>query len=105
MSVAKGRGAEALVALRIFLVADPHLGLVYEPDDGGDDGRPIGRLALQILGDFPAKLWKRRAELRQPVIFDSLSLGPEIGVIAILPASARVIADRLNMAFRLRTEP
>ncbi len=105
MAVAQGGRAEALVRLRIFLVADPHVGRVDQPHDGGDHRLAAGRIAGHVRRDALAQRRQLAAERRQPLIFAAVAPGPEIGMIAILPPPARIIADALDVAVRVGAEP
>jgi hypothetical protein len=100
----RGR-AEALVGLRVSLVADPQIFIVHQPDDGRRD-RVAGEAALaQIRRDPLAQLGQSAAEIGRPVIFRSVAAGSEAEMIAILLPAFLVIADRLNMPVGVRAEP
>ena len=60
------RRAEALVVLRIFLVADAQIFLVEEADDGGHDLFLAERALLEVLVDLTPDLRQRFAELGRP---------------------------------------
>jgi hypothetical protein len=67
--VAQGGRAEALVLLGIFLVADPHPGLVDQPHHRGEHGVGGGRLAFEVRLDLLAELGQRPPEGGEPLIF------------------------------------
>ena len=105
MAVAQGGRAVALILLGIGLVADADAADVEQADHGRDHGVAAQRALPEIGLDPLPELRQRLAKAPAAIIFRRLLLLAEAGVIAILLAALVVIADRLDVAVRVRAEP
>src|ERR1700685_2424757 len=105
MPVAKRRETEALVVARIFGIADPDAGCIEQAHHHGQNF--LARQAWQrhvALQDTP-QLRQLLAEGDHPFEFRTVAKFAPFRVIAILFASARVAAGRLQMTTRLHADP
>jgi len=103
--IAQGRQAKRFVVLRVLLVAHTDQRLLEQLHDGGEHLFPRKPAAPQIPFGVRANATQRARERDQALVFHVVTDLAPAWVIAILLASARVAADRLNVPERVGADP
>ena len=99
------RGAIGAVFLRVAALADPDPRLVDERDHRRQQRFGAGKLPLEILADAAPDARQRPAELPETVVFERPALLFPVRMVAVLLAVAVVQPGRLQVAFRIETDP
>jgi len=99
------RQAVRMIRPRVLVVADTDQRLLEQADDGGEDALAGERRPFHVGRHPAANARQRRAELDEMVVLRFITRGAPRGVVAVLLASARVAAGRLNVTVVGRTNP
>jgi hypothetical protein len=97
--------AERPVLLRVLLVADAHERGLQKLDDGCHDLLSGQTLAAQVAGDSSANAWQNPSEAEHPSELVLVAHLAPARVVAVLLASSRIAAGRLQVAARTRGDP
>ena len=105
MPVAQGGKPEAAVLARVGRVADPDHRDVEKARHGGEHLGPVDAAPAKIGVDRPAEPRQGAGERDEVGILHLVATGRPALVVAVLLASARVIAGDLEVAVRARRDP
>src|SRR5690606_20714072 len=105
VATAQRRQPEAVVLLRIGVVADSHQGFVEKPDNRRDDTRAGYAAPSQVLIDDGAQLRQRLGERYQAGEFGVTATLKPVWMVAVLLPSLLVAPRRLDVAVGVGCDP
>lgn len=105
LALAQGRKTEGVVVPGILGIADAHERCLEQANDRGNHLLARQPRPRKIARDAPANARQGAGESGEPRIFRLVAHLAPARVIAILLASSRVAAGRLDMALRARADP